>query len=88
MAARRREAHEGNARSAAVDADKGSASRRLRIHRHGGRRVVGDVDAQADEETLLRAAYNLSSDAQIPEEVAAEAIAEESETGQVSGEGS
>jgi ribose transport system ATP-binding protein len=43
-----------------------------------GGRVVGEVDgAEADEPTLLRAAYNLKSDAQMPEEIVAEAIAEE-----------
>ena len=52
-----------------------------------GGRVVGEVDSQADESTLLRAAYNLSSDAQIPEEAAAETIAEASDAGPVAGAG-
>jgi ribose transport system ATP-binding protein len=40
--------------------------------------VVNEVDAaEADEPTLLRAAYNLTSDALIPEEVAAQVVAEE-----------
>jgi ribose transport system ATP-binding protein len=43
-----------------------------------GGRVVGEVAvADADEPTLLRAAYNLRSDAQMPEEVAAEVVAAE-----------
>jgi ribose transport system ATP-binding protein len=43
-----------------------------------GGRVVGEIAAaDADEPTLLRAAYNLRSDAVIPELVAAEAHAEE-----------
>jgi ABC-type uncharacterized transport system ATPase subunit len=42
-----------------------------------GGRVVGEVAvADADEPTLLRAAYNLRSDAQMPEEVVAEVVAE------------
>jgi ribose transport system ATP-binding protein len=42
--------------------------------------VVAEIDADdADEPTLLRAAHNLSSDALLPEEVVAAAIAEESE---------
>ncbi len=42
-----------------------------------GGRVVAEVDAaDADEPALLRAAYNLRSDAQMPEERAAEAVAE------------
>jgi ribose transport system ATP-binding protein len=42
-----------------------------------GGRVVGEIDAAgADEATLLRAAYNLKSDAQMPEELAAEAMAD------------
>lgn len=57
-----------------------------------GGRVVGEVDAKADEATLLRAAYNLSEDAQIPEEAAAEVIAEviaeENEAGPMQGAGS
>jgi ribose transport system ATP-binding protein len=41
-----------------------------------GGRVVAEIDAaDADEASLLRAAYNLRSDAQIPELVAAEATA-------------
>jgi ABC-type uncharacterized transport system ATPase subunit len=43
-----------------------------------GGRVVGEVAvADADEPTLLRMAYNLRSDAQMPEEVAAEVVAAE-----------
>jgi ribose transport system ATP-binding protein len=42
--------------------------------------VVNEVDAaEADEPTLLRAAYNLKSDALIPEEVVAQAVAEDAE---------
>jgi ribose transport system ATP-binding protein len=42
-----------------------------------GGRVVGEMDAaNADEPALLRAAYNLRSDAPMPEEVAAEVVAE------------
>jgi ribose transport system ATP-binding protein len=44
-----------------------------------GGRVVADMDAGADEPTLLRAAYNLGSDAAIPELVAAEIVAQASE---------
>ena len=41
-----------------------------------GGRVVTEIDAaDADEPTLLRAAYNLSQDAAMPEEVAAEVVA-------------
>ena len=41
-----------------------------------GGRVVAEIDAaDADEPALLRAAYNLRSDAQMPEEVAAEVVA-------------
>ena len=41
-----------------------------------GGRVVKEIDVvDADEPTLLRAAYNLRSDAQMPEEVAAEVVA-------------
>jgi ribose transport system ATP-binding protein len=41
-----------------------------------GGRVVAEIDAaNADEPTLLRAAYHLRSDAQMPEEVAAEVVA-------------
>lgn len=44
-----------------------------------GGRVVGEIAAaDADEPTLLRAAYNLSSDAVIPELAAAAAVATES----------
>jgi ribose transport system ATP-binding protein len=40
-------------------------------------RVVGELDgADADEPALLRAAYNLKSDALMPEEIAAEVVAE------------
>jgi ribose transport system ATP-binding protein len=43
-----------------------------------GGRVVAEIDvADADEPTLLRAAYNLRSDAPMPEEVAAEVVAAE-----------
>ncbi|HEY8167249.1 MAG TPA: sugar ABC transporter ATP-binding protein [Candidatus Limnocylindrales bacterium] len=43
-----------------------------------GGRVVAEIDAaDADEPTLLRAAYNLRSDAVLPEAVAAEVVAEE-----------
>ena len=42
-----------------------------------GGRVVGELDAtNADEPALLRAAYNLKSDALMPEEIAAEIVAE------------
>jgi ribose transport system ATP-binding protein len=41
-----------------------------------GGRVVAEIDgADADEATLLRAAYDLRADAQMPEEVAAEVVA-------------
>jgi ribose transport system ATP-binding protein len=41
-----------------------------------GGRVVAEIDAaEADEPALLRAAYNLKSDALMPEEVAAELVA-------------
>jgi ribose transport system ATP-binding protein len=41
-----------------------------------GGRVVAEIDAaEADEPALLRAAYNLRSDAPMPEEVAAEIVA-------------
>jgi ribose transport system ATP-binding protein len=41
-----------------------------------GGRVVAEVDAKdADEPTLLRAAYNLRADAELPEEAIAESIA-------------
>jgi ribose transport system ATP-binding protein len=43
----------------------------------GGRVVAELAVADADEPALLRAAYNLKSDAPMPEEVAAEVIAEE-----------
>ncbi len=43
-----------------------------------GGRVVAELDAaDADEPALLRAAYNLKSDAALPEEVAAEEVAAE-----------
>jgi ribose transport system ATP-binding protein len=43
-----------------------------------GGRVVAEIDAvDADEPTLLRAAYNLRSDAALPETVAAEIVAEQ-----------
>ena len=42
-----------------------------------GGRVVDEIDvADADEPTLLRAAYHLKSDAAMPEEIVAEAIAD------------
>ena len=45
-----------------------------------GGRVVGELDAaDADEPALLRAAYNLKSDALMPEEIAAEIVAEATE---------
>jgi ribose transport system ATP-binding protein len=43
----------------------------------GGRVVAEIAVADADEPTLLRAAYNLRSDAQMPEEIAAELVAAE-----------
>lgn len=43
-----------------------------------GGRVVAEIEVKdADEPTLLRAAYNLRSDAQMPEEIAAEIVAAE-----------
>ena len=43
-----------------------------------GGRLVAEIDAaDADEPTLLRAAYDLRSDAAMPEEVAAEVVAAE-----------
>ena len=42
----------------------------------GGRVVAEIAAADADEPALLRAAYNLKSDAVIPEIAAAEAMAE------------
>jgi hypothetical protein len=46
-----------------------------------GGRVVAEVPvADADEPALLRAAYNLRSDAVIPELALAEAVAAEAET--------
>ena len=44
-----------------------------------GGRVVAEVAADADEPTLLRAAYNLKSDDAMPEEIAAEVVAAEAE---------
>jgi ribose transport system ATP-binding protein len=45
-----------------------------------GGRVVDEIEAaDADEPALLRAAYNLRSDAPMPEDVAAEAVAEVAE---------
>jgi len=41
----------------------------------GGRVVAEIAAAEADEPALLRAAYNLKADAQMPEEVAAEVVA-------------
>jgi ABC-type multidrug transport system ATPase subunit len=49
-----------------------------------GGRVVTELDgATADEPTLLRAAYNLRSDAVLPEAAAAEAVAEEAVAAEV-----
>jgi ribose transport system ATP-binding protein len=46
-----------------------------------GGRVVGELDAAgADEPALLRAAYNLKSDALMPEQIAAEFVAEIADT--------
>jgi ribose transport system ATP-binding protein len=43
-----------------------------------GGRVVAEIDArEADEPTLLRAAYNLRADAELPEQAVAEAVAAE-----------
>jgi ribose transport system ATP-binding protein len=51
-----------------------------------GGRVVSEIDATtADEASLLRAAYNLRSDAPMPEEVAAEAVSTGSAEGAVDG---
>jgi ribose transport system ATP-binding protein len=47
----------------------------------GGRVVAGIDVAEADEPTLLRAAYHLRSDAQMPEEVAATVARDDSESG-------
>ena len=44
----------------------------------GGRVVAEIAAADADEPALLRAAYNLRSDAQMPEAIAAEVVAAES----------
>jgi ribose transport system ATP-binding protein len=45
-----------------------------------GGRVVAELDAaDADEPSLLRAAYNLRSDARMPEDIAAEMVAAETE---------
>jgi ABC-type Na+ transport system ATPase subunit NatA len=45
-----------------------------------GGEVVAEIEADdADEPALLRAAHNLSSDALLPEEVVAAAIAEEAD---------
>jgi ribose transport system ATP-binding protein len=42
-----------------------------------GGRIVGEMDAaHADEQALLRAAYNLRSGARMPEDIAAEFVAE------------
>ena len=43
----------------------------------GGKIVAEIAVADADEPALLRAAYNLRSDAQMPEEIAAEVVASE-----------
>jgi ribose transport system ATP-binding protein len=52
-----------------------------------GGRVVAELDAaDADEPSLLRAAYNLRSDARMPEDIAAEMVAAETEsTGEAQG---
>jgi ribose transport system ATP-binding protein len=47
----------------------------------GGRIVAEIAAADADEPALLRAAYNLKSDAPIPEEVAAAVVAQEAQPG-------
>jgi ribose transport system ATP-binding protein len=53
-----------------------------------GGRLVAEIDAaDADEPTLLRAAYNLRSDAAMPEELVAEIVASEG-TSEVVGESS
>jgi len=49
----------------------------------GGRLVAEIAVADADEPTLLRAAYNLRADAQMPEEIAAEAVAAETDAATV-----
>jgi len=52
-----------------------------------GGRVVAELDAaEADEPALLRAAYNLKSGAQMPEEVAAEVVAAEAVAADAVGE--
>ena len=52
-----------------------------------GGRLVAEIDvADADEPTLLRAAYNLKADAAMPEEIAAEVIAAEPTAGPVEAE--
>jgi hypothetical protein len=43
--------------------------------------------AEADEPTLLRAAYNLKVDAPMPEDVAAEAVAADESVGTTGSEG-
>ena len=49
-------------------------------------KVVNEVNAaDADEPTLLRMAYNLRPDATLPEEIAAEAVAAETELPTVTG---
>jgi ribose transport system ATP-binding protein len=49
-----------------------------------GGRVVAEIAVEdADEPALLRAAYNLRSDAQMPEEIAAEVVAAEAEAAEV-----
>jgi ribose transport system ATP-binding protein len=51
-------------------------------------RVVAEVPAaEADEPTLLRAAYNLKVDAPMPEDVAAEAVAADESVGTTGSEG-
>ena len=53
-----------------------------------GGRVVAEIDAsEADEPTLLRAAYNLAPDAALPEETAAEAVVAEPGSSQASSAG-
>ena len=49
----------------------------------GGRVVAEIAAADADEPALLRAAYNLKSDAAMPEEIAAEVVAAEADAAEV-----
>jgi ribose transport system ATP-binding protein len=52
----------------------------------GGRVVAELPAANADEPALLRAAYNLTKDALMPEEIAAEAVAAEADAGEIPAE--